>query len=328
MMPSDAIPSNTSRLLQGQVAVITGAGRGIGRAEALLMARHGVKVVVNDLGGGPHGSGADSSVAQAVVEEIAAAGGQAVLDTSDVSGMAGGQAVVQAALQAFGRIDILSNNAGIIRPARIDEMSEDDWDRVQAVNLKGYFATIKAAAPVFMRQRSGVIINKSSPSGLGHYGMANYAAAKEGVVGLTRTVARDLGQFGVRCNAVRPVTADSNMRGDAVRQTIVHSQVRGGYPGIWNRWLGAPQALQGHSDHVAALTLWLCLETTREVNGREFFVAGSELGIFPEPELQRVSFRPTGWTLEALLDPSARDYLIGDVRNRYGKPAPAGPGSA
>jgi NAD(P)-dependent dehydrogenase (short-subunit alcohol dehydrogenase family) len=308
-------------LLKGKVAVITGAGRGIGRAEALLLGRCGARIVVNDLGGGPDGSGADKGVGQAVVDEIRAAGGEAVFDGSDVSGMAGGQAVVAAALEAFGRIDILSNNAGIIRPARIDEMTEQDWDLVQAVNLKGYFATIKAAAPHFIRQRSGIIVNKSSPSGFGHYGMANYSAAKEGVVGLTRTVARDLGQFGVRCNAVRPVTADSNMRGDAVRNTIVHSQ-QAGFPGIWNRWLGAPQALQSHSDHVAALTAWLCLEPTREVNGREFFVAGAELGILPEPELHRVSFRADGWTLEDLLDPTVQDYLVGGLRNRYGKPAP------
>ena len=314
------LPSPATRLLEGQVAVITGAGRGIGRAEAVLMARHGARIIVNDLGGGPNGGGADNGVAQQVVEEIRAMGGMAVADTSDVSSIAGGRAVVEAALAAFGRIDILSNNAGIIRPARIDEMSEQDWDLVQAVNLKGYFATIKAAAPAFIRQRSGIIVNKSSPSGFGHYGMANYSAAKEGVVGLTRTVARDLGQFGVRCNAIRPVTADSNMRGDAVRNTIVHSQAAG-YPGIWNRWLGAPGGSQSHSDHVAALTVWLCLDNTSQVNGREFFVAGSELGILPEPELHRVSFRREGWTLEDLLDPFTQDYLIGDARNRFGKPA-------
>jgi NAD(P)-dependent dehydrogenase (short-subunit alcohol dehydrogenase family) len=311
---------DSTRLLEGKVAVITGAGRGIGRAEALLMARHGAKIVVNDLGGGPHGGGSDSDIAGKVVDEIRAAGGEAISDTSDISSMAGGQGVVEAALRAFGRLDILSNNAGIIRPARIDEMTEQDWDLVQGVNLKGYFATIKAAAPAFIRQGGGVIINKGSPSGFGHYGMANYCAAKEGVVGLTRTVARDLGQFGVRCNVIRPMTADSNMKGDAVRNTILHSQASG-YPGIWNRWLGAPQALQSHSDHVAALTVWLCLENTREVNGREFFVAGSELGILPEPELHRVSYRRDGWTLQDLLDASVQDYLVGDVRNRFGKSA-------
>jgi NAD(P)-dependent dehydrogenase (short-subunit alcohol dehydrogenase family) len=319
-MTSNHDSSTDARLLAGRVAVITGAGRGIGRAEALLMARHGAKVVVNDLGGGPMGGGGAAGVAQSVVDEIRSNGGEAIADFSDVSSMAGGHAVVAAALEAFGRIDILSNNAGIIRPARIDEMSEQDWDLVQAVNLKGYFATIKAAAPAFIQQRSGIIVNKSSPSGFGHYGMGNYSAAKEGVVGLTRTVARDLGGFGVRCNAIRPVTADSNMRGDEVRNTILHSQAAG-YPGIWNRWLGAPQALQSHSDHVAALTVWLCLEDTCDVNGREFFVAGSELGILPEPELHRVSFRAGGWTLQDLLDSSVKDYLVGDARNRFSKSA-------
>lgn len=317
-MTDSSSTSPRTRRLEGQVAVVTGAGRGIGRAEALLLAREGARVVVNDLGGDPNGGGEDQGVAAQVVAEIHALGGEAVAETSSVAGMEGGRAVIDAALDAFGRIDILSNNAGIIRPSRIDAMTEEDWDLVIGVNLKGYFATINAAAPHFIRQRSGVIINKSSPSGFGHYGMANYTAAKEGVVGLTRTVARDLGEFGVRCNAVRPVTGDSNMKGDAVRETIVRSQ-RAGYGGIWNRWMRPPGAVAATSDHVAALTVWLAGEDTREVNGREFYVGGVEIGILPEPELQRASFNPEGWSLESLEDPMTRDYLVGDVRNRFSR---------
>lgn len=185
-----------------------------------------------------------------------------------------------------------------------------------SVNLNGYFATIHAAAPHFLSQGGGVIVNKSSPSGFGHLGMANYSAAKEGAIGLTRTVARDLGGKGVRCNAIRPMTSDSNMKGDAVRQTIVASQ-ESGFPGIWNRWIGAPGQSAATSESVAAVTVWLCTDATKGVNGREFFIAGSDLGILPEPELTRASFAADGWTLQKLLEPATHDYLIGGLVNRF-----------
>jgi len=302
--------------LDGKVVAITGAGRGIGRAEALLFAEQGAKVVVNDLGGGPTGGGQDRSIAESVVEEIRAAGGEAVAESSSIDSMDGGQALIDKALSAFGRIDILSNNAGIIRPARIDRMTEDDFDRVVAVNLKGYFSTIRAAAPHFVEQRSGLIINKSSPSGFGHYGLSNYTAAKEGVVGLTRTVARDLGQFGVRANAIRPFTYESAMATPEIIE-LYEEASQLGQTSLWNRPYAQPAGVMPMSKHVAALTVWLSTDATEEVNGREFYIAGSEVGIIAEPEMHRVCFDPDGWSLEGFDRDFTGQYLLGEVRNRY-----------
>jgi 3-oxoacyl-[acyl-carrier protein] reductase len=304
------------RRLEGKVAVVTGAGRGIGREEALLFASEGAKVVVNDLGGDPTGGGGDPSVAQAVVDQIRSAGGDAVIDTTSVSSWEGGKKVVQAAIDAFRRIDILSNNAGIARPARIDQMAEEDWDLLCAVHLKGYISAIRHAAPYFIEQHSGIIVNKSSPSGYGHYAMSAYSACKEGVTGLTRSVARDLGQFGVRCNAVRPITGSSNMGTPALLETLEVSEGLG-IPFCWNRWMATPQAVEPTGKHVAAATVWLCTDETANMNGREVFISGAEMGLLPEPQIDRAVFCADGWSLDALENPAIRDYLIGDVRNRF-----------
>jgi len=301
---------------EGKVAIVTGAGRGIGRQEALLLAREGAKVLVNDLGGSSAGGGADAKVALAVVDEIRAAGGQAVAETSSIASIDGGAAVVRAALEAFGRLDILINNAGIARPVRIEETSEDDWDVIQDVNLKGTFATIRAAAPIFIAQKSGVIVNSSSPSGFGQYSNLPYCAAKEGVVGLTRAVARDLGSHGVRCNAIRPVAAGSSMGTEQMYERIKISEYELGIPAVWNRWslVERPPTKQ---ESVAAVAVWLCSDSCKEVNGREFFVAGADVGVLPEPELQRAMFKVDGWDLDSLDAAHARAYLIGEMRNRF-----------
>src|SRR5579885_1890263 len=199
--------------LAGKVAIVTGAGRGIGRAEALLLAQEGAAVVVNDLGGNTDGTGHDGGPADQVVAEIKAAGGRAVANYANVAEMAGGESMVKTALDTFGRLDILVNNAGILRDRMVFNMSEDEWDDVVDVHLKGHFTTIKAAGVIFRQQRSGRIINTSSTSGLGNMGQANYSAAKEGIVGFTRTVARDLGRYGVRVNAIRPRAIDTRLAG-------------------------------------------------------------------------------------------------------------------
>lgn len=153
--------------LQGKVAIVTGAGRGMGRAHALLLAGEGAKVVVNDLGGEPIGRGADVKVAHQVADEIRARGGEAIANTDSVASMEGAHRLINAAVESFGRLDTLINNAGIFRIDEIEHMTEEDWDQVIAVHLKGCFATIKYAVPIFKRQRSGVIVNIASDSGLG-----------------------------------------------------------------------------------------------------------------------------------------------------------------
>ncbi|MFJ5956331.1 SDR family NAD(P)-dependent oxidoreductase [Paenarthrobacter sp. NPDC092416] len=303
----------------GKTAIVTGAGRGIGRDTALLLAREGANVVVNDLGGSPNGGGSNASIAQQVVDEIRAAGGQAVAEGSSVDSMAGGKAVVEVAMDTFGGIDILVNNAGIIRPARIDRMSEQDFDQVLAVNLKGYFATINQAAPHLM-QCGGSIVNLSSPSGIGHYGMGNYSAAKEGVVGLSRTVARDLGEFGVRSNVVRPSTANSNMATPENMASLGYAVDSLGIPPLANMWMdggGAPYAADPHSSHAAAAIAWLCTDQARAINGRELFIAGCHIAFYQESELIRSRFHRDGWDLDSLCNDATTTALTWDQRNLF-----------
>jgi 3-oxoacyl-[acyl-carrier protein] reductase len=301
---------------EGKVAIVTGAGRGIGRETALLLAREGAKVVVNDLGGGPRGgAGADTSVAEAVVEEIRALGGEAVAEGSSVASMAGGKAVAEAAMDAFGRIDVLINNAGIIRPKRVWEMSEEDWDLVLNVNLKGYFATVRHAAPHMMKQ-GGAIVNYSSPSGLGHLGMCNYGAAKEGVVGFTRAIARELGEHGIRVNALRPIAGGSAMQIPEVYETIQYTIERLGVPYISNQWLHGG-GVEGQPCHVAAAAVWLCSDAAAALNGREVYINGGHLALMQEPELIRSQFHAQGWDLDSLCAEPVVAALSFDQRNRY-----------
>lgn len=300
---------------EGKVAVITGAGRGIGRATAHLLASQGAKVVVNELGGGPQGGGADPTLAKAVVDEILASGGIAVGETSSVTTMAGGQAVIDCAMDNFGRVDFLINNAGIIRPRRITEMSEYDFDEVLNVNLKGYFAVIRAGAE-HLKKQGGAIISFSSPSGFGHLGMVNYSAAKEGVVGMTRSLARELAEFGIRCNAVRPMSSPSTMAIPEVYETLEYQTQTLGIPHLSNQWLSVHNEPFG-PDSVAAAVAWLCSPLSENINGREVYICGSQIALVQEPELIRNQFMAGGWTWEGICDPAVTNALTYDVRNRY-----------
>src|SRR5712692_7352101 len=192
-------------VLKDRVAVVTGAARGIGREVAVLMARLGARVVVNDYGGTESGQGGGQAPADEVVAEVRKAGGQAVANYDSVASMAGGQRIVQTAIDSFGRIDIIVNNAGILRDRMIFNMTEEEWDAVINTHLKGTFAVTRAAA-VFMReQRSGRVINMTSTSGLvGNVGQANYAAAKLGIVGLTKVTALDMARYNVTANCISP----------------------------------------------------------------------------------------------------------------------------
>jgi NAD(P)-dependent dehydrogenase (short-subunit alcohol dehydrogenase family) len=200
-------------LLDGKVAIVTGAGRGIGRAEALLLASEGASVVVNDLGGDWTGEGKDDRPAQQVVDEVVATGGTAVANYDDVASWEGGQALVDQAVQTYGALDVLVNNAGILRDKMSFNMTEDDWDAVIKVHLKGHFCSSRSAA-AYWRQRSketgapvgAAIVNTSSESGLyGNAGQLNYAAAKAGIAAMTVVLARELERVGVRVNAIAPV---------------------------------------------------------------------------------------------------------------------------
>ena len=200
-----------SKLCEGRVAIVTGAARGIGREHALSLARHGAKVVVNDLGGASDGSGADTGPAHEVVEEIRAAGGEALANTDSVTDWEGGQRLVNAAVEAFGDLHVLVNNAGILRDRVLVNMTEEEWDAVIAVHLKGHFVPSRWAA-AYWRERSksgrptsGSIINTASGAMLGNAGQTNYTAAKAGIAAATLVMAMELGRYGVRANCLAPV---------------------------------------------------------------------------------------------------------------------------
>ena len=192
-------------IVDGKVAIVTGAGRGIGRGIALLMAHEGARVVVCDIGASLEGAGTDAGPAHAVVDEIKKAGGQAIASTLSISDPANGDKIVQAALDAFGRVDILVNNAGILRDRIFHRMSWSDWSDVINVHLNGSFIMSRACATHFREQNSGAYVHMTSTSGLvGNFGQANYAAAKMGIVGLSRGIALDMARFNVRSNCVSP----------------------------------------------------------------------------------------------------------------------------
>jgi NAD(P)-dependent dehydrogenase (short-subunit alcohol dehydrogenase family) len=199
-------------MLDGKVAIVTGAGQGIGRATAELLAGEGAQVVVNDLGGNPDGTGADASPAQKVVDEIAAQGGEAVANHNDVADFAGAKGLIDQAVDTYGRLDVLVNNAGILRDAFFHRMTEDEWDTVLRVHLKGHFSPLRHAADHW-RARSkagedvkGAVINTASASGtyLPNPGQANYGAAKAAIAALTLVTSAELGRIGVRVNAIAP----------------------------------------------------------------------------------------------------------------------------
>ncbi len=283
--------------LEDKVAVITGAGRGIGRGIALMMAEEGAKVVVNDPGVGPDGAGTDDGPADQVVAEIAKAGGTAVANHDTVATADGGEGIIKTAVDRFGRIDILVNNAGILRDRMIFNMSEEEWDAVIAVHLKGHFNCTKPASVLMRQQRYGRIINYSSESGLwGNAGQANYGAAKSGIAGFTRVVARELGRYGVTCNAIAPRAA--------TRLTATIPQSR---PGDEQRQAQAtadapPPGGAGNldADWVAPMTAYLATDGAWNVNGQVFHVYGGTVAVLQHPTPWRTIFKPGMWTLGEL----------------------------
>ncbi|MFF3373738.1 SDR family oxidoreductase [Streptomyces sp. NPDC002680] len=253
-----------SGICEGRVAVVTGAGRGIGRAYALELARQGASVVVNDLGGAPDGSGADASPAQTVVDEIIAAGGSAVANTDDVADWDGAERLVQQAVTAFGRLDVLVNNAGILRDRTLAAMTPQEWDAVIHVHLRGTAAPSHFAAAYWRAQAKatgeptgGRIVNTSSPSGIyGNFGQSNYGAAKAGIAGFTIIAAKELASYGVTVNAIAP-TAFTRLT-EAV-------------------WTGDSDRLG--PEQIAPLVAWLASPESADVTGRVFDVKGGQIGV-------------------------------------------------
>lgn len=289
-------------LLEGQVAIVTGAGRGMGRTHALGLAAEGAKVVVNDLGGAVTGSGGDSSPADDVVAEIKAAGGEAVANYGNVVSVADGSAMVQQALDSFGRLDILVNNAGNIRNQLFVKMSEEEWDSVIAVHLKGLYSVTHDVAEVFRKQGSGRIVNTASEAGLGGYAAANYAAAKEGIVGFSRTLALELGPYGVTCNAIRP-RAGTRMAGAVDMKKALDMARAGKLP--LPEFMFEIEDMSEDSEvfapeQVSQLVVFLCTDAASHVNGRDFIVGGGEITLVSLPTKERSIFSETLWTQDKL----------------------------
>ncbi len=301
--------------LEGKVAIVTGGGRGIGRGEALALAAEGAKVVVNDFGGSAAGTGAEAGPADQVVAEIKKMGSDAVANYDNVADFEAGNRMVQQALDSFGRLDILINNAGILRDKMIFNMSEEEWDIVLGVHLKGHFNLSKHAAVVFRQQRSGVFVHTSSESGLGNRGQANYAAAKEGIVGLSRTIARDMGGYGVRSNAIRPRAATRLVISDEMKAAAQ----RGGAAGMGLAGLEAFEKANP-AEGVAPFVVWLCTDAASNVNGRDFLVSGSTIGLYSLPELVKSVNNTSGaiWTQDDL-DKIIPAQVTGDLKNMWPK---------
>jgi NAD(P)-dependent dehydrogenase (short-subunit alcohol dehydrogenase family) len=257
------------KLCEGRVAIVTGAGRGIGREHALMLAEHGAKVVVNDLGGNPDGRGADAGPANEVVELIRGMGGEAVVNGDDISDMEGAKRLVDQAVETFGRLDVLINNAGILRDRMVFSLSEEDWDAVIKVHLKGTFATTHYASNYWRDQsKAGQtvdarVINTSSPSGIyGNVGQTNYGAAKAGIAAFSIIAAMELVRYGVTVNCIAPgaiTRLTSNLMGAAADDPSLKEKMS-------PRW-------------IAVLATWLASPESKGVTGRVFDVQGSMLSI-------------------------------------------------
>lgn len=276
-------------MVEEKVVVVTGAGRGIGRGFAMLMAEHGARVVVNDFGGSVSGEGEDKSPATDVVAEIRAAGGEAVVSAESVSDPKGAERIIEAALDSFGRIDAVVNNAGILRDGIFHKMTIENWHAVIDVHLNGSFYVSRAAAPHFRKQSSGCFVHMTSTSGLvGNMGQSNYSAAKLGIVGLMKSIALDMARYRVRSNCISP---------------FAWSRMIGSIPTITPDQQERVEKLKSMTpDKIAPMAVYLCSHAADEANitGQIFGVRNNEIFLFGQNRPLRAVQRGEGWTPEMI----------------------------
>jgi NAD(P)-dependent dehydrogenase (short-subunit alcohol dehydrogenase family) len=272
-----------------KVALVTGAGRGIGRAVALSLADAGWRVVVNDLGASSTGDGSDRGPAEEVAAEIRAAGGESLASTADISTWATARELVQSAVTEFGRLDGVVNCAGILRDGIFHKMSEADWDAVLQVHLKGSFCVSRAAAEIFREQNGGTFVHMCSTAGLiGNLAQANYSAAKMGIVALSRSIAVDMARYGVRSNTVAPFA--------------------------WSRLIGTlPETTEAEKarvarmkrmtpEQVAPLVTYLLGDGAHDITGQIFVVRGNEIMLMSQPRPVRTMARLEGWSVDSIAE--------------------------
>jgi NAD(P)-dependent dehydrogenase (short-subunit alcohol dehydrogenase family) len=273
--------------LEGRVALVTGAGGGIGRDFAIALAAAGARVVVNDIGTSVKGEGRDAGPAQRVVDEIRAAGGTAAASTDSVAEWESANRIVQCALDSFGRIDAVVNNAGILRDRFFFNMSVEEWRAVIDVHLNGSFYVSRAAAPHFKSQESGCYVHMTSTSGLiGNLGQANYSAAKLGIVGLSKSIALDMAKYRVRSNCISP---------------FAWSRMIGSIPTESEEQKARVEKLKSmETAKIAPLAVFLASEAAREVSGQVFAVRANEIFLMSQSRPLRSVHRAEGWTPESI----------------------------
>lgn len=285
-------------MLENKVALVTGGGRGIGREIAMMMAANGAKVVVNDPGVSVDGKDETDGPATEVVKEIEEAGGEAVADFGSVSESGTAREMVNRAVDTYGKIDIVVNNAGILRDVIFHKMTEDDWDSVIKVHLYGAFNVSRAAAEHFRKQESGTFVHMTSTSGLvGNPGQSNYSAAKMGIVGLSKSIALDMARFNVRSNCISPF-AWSRMVGSIPNTPDQEERLKG------------LKTLT--PDKIAPVAVFLASDDAKEVNGQIFAVRGNEVFLMSQPRPLRSVHRSEGWTPESL-----RDHMLPTLKTSF-----------
>lgn len=282
-------------LLKGKAVVITGGGGGLGRAIAVAMAEEGAKIVVNDIGGAKDGSGASTSPADQTAEEVRKRGGEAIANYDSIVNFAAAEKVIKACVDKFGRIDVLVNLAGNLRDKMIWNMSEEDFDAVIAVHLKGTWNCTRHACVQMRQQRAGRIISVSSRVAWGNPGQSNYSAAKAGIIGLTTTVAREMGRYGVTANAFMPLAATRFSATTEVAATKEKRAAAGVQTQVQLGEIELPPP-----DDVAPLVVFLASDAAANVNGQLFFTCGGEITHYQLPQPKKSIFAQGRWKVSEL----------------------------